>query len=873
MEDATRSPDETTQRSVLWKGSAELEGKAHTSIIPRESSPCFLEQGNTTSTLETRTEHSSANNSLSLEANGVNDEVLVPSSSQERPGRQQPLGAGSLRLSPRRTQGHRGELRTEYSASHTVPIHLAKLNPAPNSFSPSQTLFSQPWATSTHGLVPASVGVEETSQEVTSSDSIRIPPGQMPISRESQESRSSLKSTAPNSLIEEFVDGLSWEMTASGSIRISPSGQIAVTQKSQETSPTSQNTGEAKTPFKAPDPLVNRDHRWKSKNINVMLSSSPIYQAPSAPNSPRAETAVGPVNSGSPSSDGNIAYHQYLEDNLRAKERGDSPACEGVESQLEIDELDGASSKTSSTDESYKVTDNKQEGPSERSGIMADEGGHIKKFLGDVEVDKQHKAGQGVLEEQEVGLTPEPEALPTQCEKRVEESMQLAEGGGPQESADIGLPDTEDGDHKNPMQAQPACTPVQGSQTNSLGEIRVEEVVATQREAVEARQAEAHGETEPDDAIEKLHGAEDLREGIERTPPSEARETGLAIESPVLLETAREELQDIELQQDSLKIARTVSTSFHRPEPQASKARVRRRLPWHLAEPDGGSPSASVSPPPPPPKQGQVLGKRKQISVGDDVRERARMPPPFSSLKMPVKRANLPEVPLQPLVQRAIKRRKVEFIDTPLMIEFEESESDLDEIPKDNLRPKKKRDGKASGIQVQDGSPFSRNKPFRPPSFAVPSSMLPVDPRGDSNPGEQKVHSSRRALHAHQTALRVDSSTSVRDQLPITPLVHRPRRVSAQSSKVEQRATYRVSSRASAGYVSPVSSLFHEHQSFGHRPSAAPRHSLSCIDHSDFSGFRDDLSIITTDTLPHVDFLKRKPVLKRGSSSTQSLQR
>jgi len=49
---------------------------------------------------------------------------------------------------------------------------------------------------------------------------------------------------------------------------------------------------------------------------------------------------------------------------------------------------------------------------------------------------------------------------------------------------------------------------------------------------------------------------------------------------------------------------------------------------------------------------------------------------------------------------------------TPLVIEFEESGSDLDEVPIDNLRLKKKRGGKASASQVQDGDHFlATNRP------------------------------------------------------------------------------------------------------------------------------------------------------------------
>ena len=855
VEDVTWSLNETTQGAVLWKGSTGLEGKANTSMTPEESSPCSLEHGNATSTV---TEQSPTSNGLSLEASEVRNEVLVPSSSEERPGRKQPLGASSLRrlqLSPRRTRARRGELRTEYSTSHTIPMHLTKRNPAPKSFSPSQPLFSQPRSTSTQGLVSASVAVEETSQEMTSSDSIRIPPGQMPVSHESQESRPTQKSTAPGSLFEAFMDGPSWGMTASESVRTSPSGQIAVARETQEaTLPSpSQNTGEAELPFKAPGPLDNRGHRWKS-NINAMLSSSPIYPTPSVPSNSAAETPIGPMNSVSPPSDGDIVYHQYMEDNRRAKEREDSPAsCEGeVEPPTEIDELDGASF-TSSTDEigeSDKESDNKREGSSKQSEAMAGEEQHIKKPSCNVEVDRQHKSSQGVLEEQVAYLTPRLEARPIHSEKHAEETVQPPEGGEPQESADIGLPDTEEGGHKNQIHARLACTPVQESQVNFSS---VEEARATQWEAENARRAglvEAHGETKKIGAVEVQREARNRGEGIERMLPSEAQE-----------------LQDIGLQQDLSRthshssIARTVSTPLYRPEPQT---RALRRLPWHLAESDSHSSSAFLSSPPPPPKQGQVLGKRKQRPAEDDVREQAGTSPPFSSLKTSVKKANLTEVLLQRPVQHqgVIKRRKIEFVDAPLVIEFEESGSDLDEVPMDNSRLKKKRDGKASAIQVQDGRPFSRNKPSRSPSVAVP------------DPGERKVQSSRPNLHAHQSTLRIVPSTSVRDEeLPMTPLVHRPRRVSAPSNKQQRHQTYRVSSRAPTRYLSPASSLFREHQLFDRHLSGVARHSLSYIDHSNSSEFRDDVSTISTNTIPHFDFLRRKPVPNQGPSSSQRLRK
>ena len=867
MEDATRSPYE---RGVLWKGSAELEGKVNASMTPGDSSPCFLEQGNTTSSLDTRTEQSSTSNGPSLETNEVNIEVLVPSSSQEKLGKQQSPGAGSFRrlqLSPpRRTRAHRGELGTEYSIYHTIPMHLTKQNPAPKAFPPPQP---QSRTTSTQGLHSASVGMggEETSQEVTSSDSIRIPPGQVPVSHESQESRPTPKSTAPGSSFEAFMGGLSWGMTASESMGFPLSGQIAVTRESQEATPISQNMGEAEVSFKAPDPLANRDHRWKS-NINAMLPSSPIYATPSAPNSPVVETSTGPMNSMSPSSDGDTAYHQYMEDSRRAEERGDSPASceEEMGPQSEINELDCASS-TSSADESGESDEgtDRQEAPSKHSGAMVGEEEHIKKLTFDVEVDKQHKPSQGVLE---AGLTPGPERPPTQNAKRVEGSVQPAEWGEPQESADMGRPDADECDHTNQIHARLACTPVQEFQANFLGEPRAEEVTGMQWEAEEVHQAEAHGETKTDDTMEGQHEAENCgTEGIGQVSPPELREPRLVVESTVLSETAHEELQDMRLQQESLRIhshtsiPRTISNSLHQSSPQAPTARTLRRLPWQLAESDSRSPSASLSPPPPPLRRGQVLGKRKRISVGDDVREKARTPPAFSSLKMSTEKVNLveilPRLPVQH--QDVIKRRKVEFVDAPLMIEFEGSGSDL-EIPIYHFGLKKKRNGKAPAIQVQDGSPFSTNKPSHPPSFAVPS------------PGERKLQSNRPTLHVRQSASRVVPSTSVKDEPAMTPLVHRPHRVSAHSNRQQQTPTYRVSSRASTRYPSPVSSLFREHQSLGRRPSGLPRHSLNYIGHSDLSESRDDVSVTTTNTLPHVDFLKRKPVPKRRSSSSQGLR-
>ena len=772
MEDATRSPDATTQ------GSPELEGRANTTMTPGDSSPCLLEQDNTT----TSPAQSSTNNGLFLE---VNEEILVSSSSQER------------RLSPRRTRAYRGESRTEYNTSHSIQMHLTKQNPAPEPSPAPQPLFSQPRTTSTQGLFSTSIGVRvgETSQEITSSDSIRIPPGQVPVSHESQESRPTPKSTAPGSSREAFMGGLSWGMTASESIGFPLSGQIAVTRESQEAIPISQNTGEADVSFKAPESLANRDHRWKS-NINAMLCSSPINATPSAHNSPATETSIGPMNSVSPSSDGEIAYHQYIEDSRRAKKRtGSSASCEErIGSQSEIGEL-GCASSTSSADESGESDEerDKQEGPSKQSGAMAGEEEHTKKLTCDVEVDKRQKPNRGVLKEQEAGLTPGPKIPPTQSTKRVEGSMQPAEGGEPQESADI----------------------------------------------------EAHGETKMDDTMEGRYEADNCGgEGIGRMSPPETCETRLAVE----------ELQEIRLQQESLRtnshssIARTVSTLLDQPGPQAAKAQTPCRLSWRLAESESRGSSASPSSPPPPPKQGQVLGKRKRISLGDDVRGKAETPPPFSSIKISMKKVNLVEILPRPSVQHqdVIKRRKVEFVDAPLMIEFEESGSDLEEIPIVNLDLKKKRDGKAPAIQVRDGSPFSCNKPSHPPSFAAPS------------PGKRKLQSSRPTLHVHQPALRVVPSTSVRDELPMTPLVHRP---------------HRVSSRASSRYLSPVTSSFRDHQSLGRRPSRVPRHSLPCIDRSDLSEFRGDVSIITTNTLPHVDFLKRRPVPKRRSSSSQSLRR
>jgi hypothetical protein len=563
------------------------------------------------------------------------------------------------------------------------------------------------------------------------------------------------------------------------------------------------------------------------------------------------------MDSASPSSDGDIPYHQYMEDNRRAKELEDSPAsCEGgMEPQTEIDELDGDSftSSADESDESDEESNNKRQGQSKQSGVMAGEEEHIKLSY-DVEVDKQHNPSQGVLEEQEACLTPGPETPPTQSENQVEDTVQPAEGVEPQESADIGPPDTEESDHKNRIHARLAHTPVQDSQANFLGEPCAEGVTATQWVAEDTRkadQAEAHGETEMDDAMEGQHEAGKCGgEGIELMLPSEAQG-----------------LQDAGLQQESLRthshssIARTVSTPLHRPEP---RTRAPRRLPWHLAESAGRSSSAFLSSPPPPPKHGQVLGKRKHISAEDDVREQVGMSPPFSSPKIPVKKANLAEVLLHRPVQHqgVIKRRRVEFVDAPLAIEFEESGSDIDEVPIANLRLKKKRDGRAPAIQVQDGSLFSRNKPSCSPRVAVPS------------PGKRKVQSSRSNLHAHQSALRVVPSTSVRDEkLSMMPLVHRPRRIPAQSNKQQQHQTYRVSSRESTRYLSPVSSLFREHQPLDHRPSGVPRHSLPYIDHSDLSEFRDDVSTVSADTLPHFDFLKRKPVPNQRSSSSQSLRR
>ena len=874
-DDETRSPD----GAVLGNGSVEPEGMAEGSTPSVESSSRFLEEGNTTTSSTRRIEHSSASNRPPLETDGVNDQPFVPSSSQTSLGRQRPLGAGLLRhlqLSPRRTQKHRGELRTEY----TAPMHLTKQNSIPKSFSPSQPLFSQPQATLTQELVPASV--DETSQEITSSDSFRIPPGQMAVMQESQQSRLTLECTSPESPIDVFVEGFSWEITASESIRFPPSGQIAATQGSQATGPVSQDTGEAKTSFKTPDPLAKRDHRWKSKNINPMLSSSPIYPTPSALNSPTAETSVGPMDSTSQLSDSDIAYHQYMEDHRTAKEKVGSPASSEDEtgSQLEMDELRyDVSSKAPSTEgsgESHEETDNKKEGPNRQSIIVVEEAEHTQHLPGDVDV-------QWAPEEQGGRLTPGPEAPPAQSEKRVEEVVQPDEGGEPQEPPCIGPPETEEGDDQKRVHERLARTPIQELRANIPCELQIKEVKATQRGAEEAR-AEAHKETGPDDARGEENEAKDYgRKGIAWVLPSAVHETGLTVESTTQFETANEGLQDVGSQHKSLRthlqspLMVITPTSLHGSEPQVSKARPRapRRLPWHLAESDGRSPSASITPPPPPQKQGQVLGKRKRISVGDNVREQARTPPPPSIFKIPVEKANFPGVLLQPLFQHhsVIKRRKAEYIDTPLEIDFEESGSDSDEIPIDNWRPKRGRVEKAPTIQVQDGSPFSRNKPSRPPSFDVPSPRPSVISRGPSIPGAGKVQLSRPSLRAHQPALSLVPSSSVRDQQPMVLSVHRSRRVSAQSSTVQQRPTYPVSSRASPRYPSPVSSLFREDRSFSHRPSTVPRHSPSYIDQSDFSDFRDDVSVLSTDTLPHVDDLKRKSVHRRTSSSTWCLQR
>ena len=879
--DETRSP-----YGAIWgNGGAEPEGKANNSTISVESSSRFLEEGNTTSSPTTRTEQASASNGPPLETDEVNNLDFVPLSSQSRLGRQRELGAGSLRrlqVSPRRTQKHRGELRTEYSTSHTVPMRPNKWNLTPNSFPPSQPLFSQPQATLTQE--PDLASVDETSQEITSSDSFRIPPGQMAVMQESQHSRSALKSTTPESPIDAFLEGTPWEITASENTRFAPSGQIAVTQGPQETAPISQNTGEAKTSFNTPDPLANRDHRWKSKNINAMLSSSPIYPTSSALHSPAADTSVGPMDSASPLSDSDIAYRQYMEDNCIAKEKEGEPASSEEEtgSELEIDELrDDASPRAPSADgssESDEETEDNKEGSNKQPIIVAGEVEHTQQPSGDVDVDvgEQHRPCQA-------RLTPRPETPPAQSEKLVEQLVQSDEGGELQGLVHIGSPETEEGDHQKRIHERLARTPIQKLRANLLGELRTEGVKATQRGAEEAHQAEAHKETRTDDAIGEENEANNhSREGIDRMLPSEAYERRLAVKSTALLETANEELQDVGLQLESLRtplhspLKVIIPTSSRRPEPQVSKARPQapRRLPWLLADSDSRSPSTSTTSPPPPLKQGQVLGKRKRISVGDDVREQARTPPPPSILKILVEKANFPEVLLRPPFQRqgATKRRKVEFIDPPLEIDFEDSDSD--EIPRDNWRPKRERVEKAPGIiRVQDGSPFSRNKPFRPPSFDVPSPLPSVIPRGTSIPGAGEVQLGRPSLRARQPALSVVPSSSVKDQQPMAPSVHRSRRVSAQSNTVQQRPTRPISSRASTRYPSPVSSLFCDDRSFSHRPSTAPRHSLSSLSYVDHPDFSDDVSVLSTDTLPHVDFLKRKPVRNRTSSSTGRLRR
>jgi hypothetical protein len=856
MDTTPPPPDKTTQEAVLGDGSVDLEGKANISTSG-ESSSRFIEEGIATSSFLTYTEQSSTSNGHPLEVNEAEDCVLVLSSNQTKSGRQRPVGAGSLRrlqLSPRRIQRHRGELRSECSTSHTIPMHPTKRNPT---LKYSQPLFSQPQATSIQE--PVSASVETTSQGITSSESIRIPPGQVPVARESQESRSTLKSIAPESPIEAFVDIPSWEITSSESIKIPPSGEIAVTQESQEASARVQNMGEVGASFKTLDPLTNRDHRWKSKNINAMLSSSPIYPTPSGPNSP--ETSMGPVDI---MSDGDIAYHQYMEDNLKAKAGEGLPtSCEeGTGSQLEIDDLDGMSSKASSADESDEETDHKKEEPNKQSGITAGEEDHTQQLFGDVVVDEQQKPSQGALKEQEVGIlmTPGSEAPLTQNETRVEESVQPVREEEPQESAHIEVPDTKDNAHQNQIHERLARTPIQEPRTDPLREPRAEEAEVRQWEA-EILQAEAHKGNEMDYAIGAGHEAENHgKESIARVLASDAGEMKLAVESTALLETSCEELQNIGLQQGSSRIhshsppARFVPGSLHRPEPRVSKARAPRRLPWLLAGPDGSSPSAIISSPPLPPKQVQVLGKRKRMSVGDDIREQARTRPPSSVLGMP---ANTPDVLLQLPIphQGVIKRRKVDFIDTPLKIDFE-SGSDSDEIPITSRRPQRKRNEKALTIQVRDGSPFSRNEPIRPPSFDVPSPLPPVNPPGPSIPGGQKVQSSRPTVYAHQPALSVVSSSSARDHRPTVLPVHRQRHVSVRSNAVRQRPTHPVSSRALTRYPSPISSLFREDRGFSRRPSAA--HSLSSyIDHSDFSEVGDDTSTMSTNTLPYVDFLKR----------------
>lgn len=712
----------------------------------------------------------------------------------------------------------------------------------------------------------------ESSQDITSSDAFRIPPGQMAIIQESQQSRSTQECAALESPIDAFVEGFPWEITASQSTRFLPSGQVAVTQGSQETGLISQNTGEAKTSFNTPDSLANREHRWKSKNVNVMLSSSPIYPTSSALNSPAAETSLGPMDSASPLSDSDIAYHQYMEDNRIAKEKEGSPASSGEEtgSELEIDALrDDVNSKAPSADrsgESDEGTDNKQEGPNKPPIIMAGE----EQFSSDIEVDEQHRPSQRRLKEQKASLTPGPEAPPAQSERLVEELLQSDEGGELQVPAHI-----EEGDHQKRINERLSRIPTQVSRADFLGELNTMEVKATQRGAEEA-QAEVHKETRADDAIGGENEANNhRREGIERVVLSEAHETRLAVESITPLETANEYLQDARLQQESsrthLQSPLMVITPpyLHRREPQVSKAQPRapRRLPWLLAESDGHSPSASTTPPAPPSKQDHVLGKRKRISVGDDVREKARAQPPPSILKIPVEKSNFSEILLLPTFQHrgGIKRRKVEFIDTPLEIDFEESGSDSDEIPIDNGRPRRERVQKAPAIQVRDGSPFSRNKPSCPPNFDVPSPLSSVSPRGASIPGVGKVQLRRPPPRADQPASSMIPSSSVKDQQPMALSANRSRRVSAQSNTVQQRPS-------SPRYPPPVSSLFRGGRSFRHRSSTSPRYSLSHSDHRDFSDFRDDMSVLSTDSLPHVDFLKRKSVTK-GTSSTRCSRR
>lgn len=877
-EDENRSP----VGAVLGNGGVEPEGKADNSTISMETTSPLLEEGNTTSSSATRTEYSASYGAL-LEADEVNNQVSDPSSIQVRLGKERRLGVSSLRslqLSPRQTRKHRGELRAEYSAAYTVPMHPTKRSPIPKFFPPSQTLFSEPQATLTQEHVPASVG--ESSQDITSSNAFRIPPGQMAIIQESQQSRSTQECAALESPIDAFVEGFSWEIMASQSTRFLPSGQVAVTQGSQETGPVLQNTGEAKTSFNTPDHLANREHRWKSKNVNVMLSSSPIYPTSSVLNSPAAETSLGPMDSASPLSDSDIAYHEYMEDNRIAKGKEGSPASSEEEtgSQLEIDGLrDDVSSKApsaDSSDESDEETDNKQEGPTKLSIIMA---GEEQLSSSDAEVDELHRLSQRRLEEQKAGLTPGPEAPPAQSERSVEELLQSDEGGELQEPAHI-----EEGDYQKRIHERLSRIPTQVSRADFLGELRTMDVKAAQRGPKEAH-AEVHQVTEADDAIGEGNDANKHgKGGIERVLLSGAHETRLSVESITPLETANEELQDVGLQQESLRthpqspLMVITPTYLHRPEPRVSKARPRapRRLPWLLAESDDRSPSASTRSPPPPSKQRQVLGKRKRISVGDDVREQARTQPPPSILKIPVEKANFSEILLQPTFQHrgGIKRRKVEFVDTPLEIDFEESGSDSDEIPIDNGRPRRERVEKAPApaIQVRDGSPFSRNKPSRPPNFDVPSPLSSVSPRGASIPGVGKVHLSKPPPRADHPASSMVPSSSVKDQQPMALSANRSRRVSAQPNTAQQRPTSPASSRASARYPPPVSSLFRGGRSFRHRSSTSPRYSLSHSGHPDFSDFRDDMSVLSTDSLPHVDFLKRKSVTK-GTSSTRCSRR